>query len=157
PKSITDQTGVLPGSDPASNNGMKSEASYSATFSPNPSHNHNVHTITVSSLPPTATLDWADAQGPSRPPSIPADAWAVIWANYMAAVGNTAGDLQAVLQADETYFAQLGTPITDTATLLSFELEKASAVGPLQTFGDAVDLTVPEPGLSLTFSRTFVQ
>ncbi len=155
PPVVNDDPGVLPAGRTAT--GQFSFVRFGATFLPSPSANHLVHDFKLTTLPPTATIDWADAQGPSRPPSIPADAWAVIWANYMAAVGTTVADLQATLQADETYFAQLGTPTTDTATLLSFEVMKANAVGPVPSVGDAVDVSVPEPGLSLTFSRTFVQ
>jgi RHS repeat-associated protein len=156
PKSITDQTGVLPGSDPASKNGMKSEVSYSATFSPKPSHDHIFHSISVGSLPPTSMFDWSSVEEASRPPSVPSGVWSVIWATFTAAVGNTPSSLQAVLQADEAYFAHLGTPVTDSATLLDFELQKAGSGGAVPTLGDAVDAQTPEPGLPLTFSRTFV-
>jgi hypothetical protein len=92
------------------------------TFVPSPSANHLVHGFSITAIPSDAPIDWSTSQGPSRPPTIPEDAWAAVWANYVAAVGQTAGDLQKVLQADQAYFAQLGENITDTPTLLDFEL-----------------------------------
>jgi RHS repeat-associated protein len=155
PPVVTDEPGLLTAGRTAT--GEFNYVQFGATFVPSPSANHLVHNFNLTTLPPSATIDWASAQAPSRPPTIAADAWAAVWANYTAALGSTAGSLQALLQADETYFAQLGTPVTDTATLLDFEMQKASAMGPVPTLGDAVDVAVPEPGLPLTFARTFVQ
>ncbi|MDB5348932.1 MAG: repeat-associated core domain protein [Planctomycetota bacterium] len=130
---------------------------FGSIFVPSPSGNHFIHEYKLGTIPNSAQIDWSLVRESSRPPTIPAGVWAVIWANFSAAVKLTAGELDATLQADSAYFARLGTPVTDTATLLNFELQKASAIGPVPTLGGAVDLSVSEPGPSLTFARTFVQ
>jgi RHS repeat-associated protein len=155
PPFVTQAPGLLPaGQTPT---GAYSSTTFGVTFSPNPSGDHFVHNFNLTTIPSEGVIDWASAQGSSRPPTVPADAWAAIWANFTAALGNSVSGLQAVLQADQNYLAQFGTPVTDTQTLLDFELQKASAVGPIPTLGNAVDVAVPEPGLPLAFSRTFVQ
>ena len=160
PYSQTDSPSVLKGGH-AIGNGPNPinyhTASFSATFYPHPSGPHQTHGFNIGSAPASAPLDWSSVEEQDEPPTIPPAVWSIIFGNFVAAVGHTAGSLQAVLLADQTYFANLGTPITDTQTLIDFELQKASALGPVPTLASTVDVAVPEPGLPLTFSRTFVQ
>ena len=66
------------------------------------------------------------------------------------------GDLQSVLLADSTYFAQLGESATDDQ-LLRFEEQKANDALATPILVDAVDSAVAEPGLPLTLERSFLQ
>ena len=65
--------------------------------------------------------------------------------------------MATVLQADQTYFAQLGETVDDPSRLIDFEERKANAEDPLPTLDAEEDLSVPEPGFSLTFGRSFLQ
>src|SRR5262249_48934100 len=53
--------------------------------------------LSVSTVVPEAVLDWAGRRDDARPFYIPADAWNVIWRNFMASVGMTAGEYQAAV------------------------------------------------------------
>ncbi len=137
--------------------GGRRSTSFGAIFKPKPSGNHHIHGFGVNTLPPGSMIDWSVVEEANRPPTIPPDVWHTIWTNATAAIGSTADELQATLEADASYFAQLGTPITDTQTLIAFEIQKATAAAPIPTLGSAVDVAFAEPGLPLTFARTFSQ
>ena len=87
--------------------------------------------VSLKVLPPQTTLDWASQQLGSPPPNISQDAWNAILGDFAASVGQTQGSLDAALQADAIYLAQVGDSVTDQNALLAFELEKAENAIPM--------------------------
>ncbi|BAY22674.1 YD repeat-containing protein [Calothrix sp. NIES-2100] len=104
-----------------------------------------------------ATIDWNALKDSSRPAYVSAEAWNVIYNNFVNAVGNTSDSYQAVINENASYLAQLGESTTDIAKLLGFEFQQASNTFPGTTLATAIDATAPTPGLSLTFGRTYLQ
>jgi YD repeat-containing protein len=113
--------------------------------------------VSVQEMPAQSTLDWASFGAGQEPINVSPDAWNAIIDNLMTSVGQTEGSLNAALQADAIYLAQVGDSVTQQSDLFSFEVLKAEDVEPVPTLGSAVDSSFTEPGLSLTFERSFVQ
>jgi RHS repeat-associated protein len=81
----------------------------------------------VNSLSTGEIVDWNTIKDSSRPESIPADAWNVIFNNFTTSIGNKAGDFQAVLDENATRLSQLGEYTGDVSRLLAFELLQANS------------------------------
>ncbi len=116
--------------------------------------NDSIH-FTLSQLAPAQTLDWAANEAGMRPSYIPAAAWNVVFANFTADLGSTTDSYQVALDADATYLAQFGPPTNDVARLIAFEINKADAAFGTAPLDDSVDISVPTPGLDLSFARSF--
>jgi RHS repeat-associated protein len=104
---------------------------------------------------PTAVMDWNAAKTGLRPVSTPTDAWDAIYANFVATVGSTVGQYQAVLADDATYLSQLGIRTADVGRLLVFELRQAGVTFPGQDLATDTDAAVSAPGFDLTLVRTY--
>ncbi len=126
-------------------------------YMPYPDQPGTACNVTIQVLPPQTVLDWANQELGNRPGNIAPDAWNAILANFIASVGETDGSLNAALQADAIFLAQVGDPVTDQGDLLSFELEKAEDAAPMSTLTSVEDSSSSEPGLPLTFERSFQQ
>ncbi|MGD0656237.1 MAG: CARDB domain-containing protein, partial [Thermoguttaceae bacterium] len=132
-------------------------ASGRVSFTFHPTNNQHIHFSTRVMTPSDATLDWASEADASRPSSIAPDAWAAIWSNFSQSVGTTASQFLAVLDDDATYLSQLGEYTSDVSTLTGFELQQANDSLPYSALASVTDLSDAAPGLSLDFSRTYVQ
>ncbi|MFN8534452.1 MAG: FG-GAP-like repeat-containing protein [Dehalococcoidia bacterium] len=77
----------------------------------------------------SAAMDWGSRQDALRPSYIAADAWAAIFATFVAEVGTTAGQYQAVLADNATALSRLGIITGRVSRLLGFELLQADAFG----------------------------
>jgi hypothetical protein len=106
---------------------------------------------------PDEAIDWNEFKDEMRPSGLSDDAWDVIFANFTARAGDTLGEYQSLLGETATYLSQFGETTADISRMLGFELFKADASLSFETFGNAVDLFTPAPGLSLDFSRAFLQ
>ncbi len=94
---------------------------------------HAVSNFTLSTIPSADTpFDWNSVESDLQPPDVASDAWAAIYQNFTAAVGDTLGQYQQVLDNDATYLSQLGEYTADASQLLSFELEKADDFGTIE-------------------------
>ena len=111
--------------------------------------------VSIQEVPPQSTLDWASAEVGPPPPNTSSSAWTAILENFVASVGQTDSSLDAALQADAIYLAQVGDAVTDEQSLIAFELEKAEDSIPMPTLTSSVDSSSAEPGLPLTFERSF--
>jgi YD repeat-containing protein len=123
------------------------------TSADNDTFHFDVHVIDSQDAP----INWEDFKDEMRPLGIPDDAWDVVFANFTSRAGETFGEYQSLLDQDATYLSQLGRSIGDVSRLLRFELLNADAVLPVATLGAALDLFDPASGLSLDFSRVFLQ
>src|SRR5262249_16681608 len=101
-------------------------------------------------------IDWSSMKDGLRPPAISTAAWAPIFANLEAQMGDTWGRFVAQLDANAAYLAQLGENVSDTGWLWSFAIQQADGLSPDPVLGPAVDAQVAAPGLSLSFQRAFL-
>ncbi len=102
-------------------------------------------------------LDLASLSASLKPATVSQDAWNAIFQNLSAAIGTTTQSL-ADLEANDDTLLQLtsGSTTAPTSTdALELELLKAADVLPTPLLDAATDIAYPEPGLSLTFGRSF--
>lgn len=91
-----------------------------------------------------------------RPESIPADAWAAIWANLAEQIGPDWGDYVVAMADNLNFLHTVGQGDAGIADLWNFEVAQASAaLNPVRYLAGAVDASVPSTGLPLTFSRVY--
>src|ERR1017187_8916880 len=90
-----------------------------------------------------------------QPATIPADAWAGIWLAFTNSVGSTWGSYVTMLDNNSAYLGRLGLNVADISKLLAFQFMQDDGLCPLRTLASSVDVSVPAPGLPLTFSRSF--
>ncbi len=131
---------------------------FSAEVTPNPLLPGTSCPVSIQELSPQVALQLGSPAQASQEfgPTVPAAAWPAVADNLVAANGSTVGSLDAALQADAIYLAQVGDPVTDSKALFNFELLKAedSLAPPVQA--NAVDSDYAEPGIPLTFARSFM-
>jgi RHS repeat-associated protein len=114
--------------------------------------------LTLSTLPTDTTpVNWDQFKSQLQPPSIPNDAWNLIYSNFTAAIGSTYGQLQSSVVTDTAYLNQIGVANPSFDQILAFELLRADAALPVPTLGSNVDASFATPGLGLDFGRTFYQ
>ena len=102
----------------------------------------------------TTPIDWSRSESQYQPPSIPNNAWSIVWNNFTASVGSTEGQLQSTLVSDTAYLNQVGIANPTVSQLLAFELLRADADLPVATLAGTTDISFPAgSGLSLDFSR----
>lgn len=100
-------------------------------------------------------MNWPALKDQLRPEDIPADAWDAVFANFVAAVGTTVGQYNAVLAADAGYLQQLGESVPDVQRLLNFEILKADNAYVSDTLDTSTDGALPTPGLALDLEREY--
>ncbi len=118
-------------------------------------------------------IDWASIESAVRPTDMDSSAWAIIWSNFKSHLGNTWADYLQTLSLDANYISlhhrslrgilagnqlttgrDLDTTTYDVRTLLQFEFAQAAgALNPRSVLAAAQDVSVPEPGLALSFGR----
>jgi RHS repeat-associated protein len=92
------------------------------------------------------------------PPSIPADAWPVIWMNFTNDAGNTLYSYFGMLQREVNFLYRLGTlasSVNSVGDLSTFAILRADGLHVVKTLASAVDASPPTRGLKLSFQRTF--
>jgi RHS repeat-associated protein len=91
---------------------------------------HQVTHFTLSTIPSASNpFDWSSVKNDLRPASVRADAWDVIYPNFITTVGTTLGQYQQALDDAATYLSQLGESTFDVSRYLSFILQKADDFG----------------------------
>jgi RHS repeat-associated protein len=101
--------------------------SFTAKFQPNAGVNQV--DFTVGAAKENETIDWNAIKDSSRPESVPADAWDVIWGNFTTEVGQKVSSYQAVLAHNAGILSKLDEPTNDVSRLLAFELQQAGNFG----------------------------
>ena len=109
----------------------------------------------ISSLP--ESIDWNSLKEEVHPESMSADAWDAIWANFIDQVGDTWRDYVSMLNDNMNYLVSIGQVTGDVGSLLAFEIQQASGMGPHTYLSGDIDAFVPAPGMPLTFSRAYGQ
>ena len=103
----------------------------------------------------TSSVGWDALKADLQPSWIPDNAWDPIFANLTAQIGPTWGDYVKMLSDNASYLGRLGLRVLDVNQLYDFELQQAIGLNPVSTLAAAVDASLPTPGLSLDFSRSF--
>jgi RHS repeat-associated protein len=85
----------------------------------------------LSTAKPDGVVDWDAFKQEARPVGLSDEAWDAIWANFIASVGSTGGEYEAVLAENATRLGELDSATTDAQQLLGFELRQASNFGNL--------------------------
>ena len=101
----------------------------------------------------TTPIDWSQYKSQFQPPSIPDSAWNIIWNNFTASVGSSAGPLPAARVRDTADLNQAGVAGPDHIAATGL---RAPDSLPVATLAGTTDVSFPAPGLSLDFSREFV-
>jgi len=106
---------------------------------------------------PGLAFDWQAEKASLRPAHIANDAWDAIFANFVAHVGGTVGEYNAMLADNATYLSRLGQYTADADRLAAFELSQAgnALVDPFLI--STIDAYLSTPGLPLGFSRAYQQ
>ena len=124
----------------------------------NPSISDGPVTFSANTMPTTSEpIDWSAVKEDARPPYISPDAWNAIWDNFVASVGNNTDSLMNRLSENANYLSLIDERADDINGLLVFEIQQASNQLPKTALASVVDMTVPTPGLSLTFARAHMQ
>jgi len=114
--------------------------------------------FTLYTVDPTATLDWSQLQSVLQPPNVPAQAWAVDFANFTADAGSTLGSYEVLLDNAANYLGQIGQPPNaDVTAELSLEFAAADDFGAIsERFASgALGLGQADPtNLALTIDPT---
>ena len=115
-------------------------------------------TVTLTTAATDSTpVDWSQYESQFQPPSVPNNAWSIVWNNFTASVGATQGQLQSALVSDTAALNQAGIANPTVTQLLAFELLRADDDLPIAALAGTTDVAFPAPGLSLDFSRQFMQ
>ena len=102
--------------------------------------------------------DWYAIRNDARPATINEDAWNTILYNSREKYGDFWAGYIAELADNANYLGTVGQKTHSVADLWSFEVaQAAAAVSPVQYLAGAVDISIPTPGIPLTFSRVYGQ
>ena len=100
-------------------------------------------------------IDWSSLASSTRPPTIDPTDWNLIWGRFEAQVGTTTQSLVNALSQDATTLSAIGQTTSDLASLLGYELDRASGALTAVTLSSADDLAMSGPGLDLSLSRSY--
>lgn len=98
-------------------------------FLPQTFGGHVVSNFTVTAVNSGLTVNWSAAKDALRPPTIPADAWNVVFANFVAAVGNNSDQYQQLIRENANYLSRMGIYTANIIRLYGFELKQADDFG----------------------------
>jgi RHS repeat-associated protein len=103
------------------------------------------------------SIDWKHLYYDLQPPSMKADAFAGVFASFVATVGSNTNTYFAALRNAATYLAIAGTPTGNAALLDSFLIQNANNPLPGNTLCQVTDLSFAKASLPLDFTRGFLQ
>jgi hypothetical protein len=83
----------------------------------------------VNAPPRNDTINWDTNQEVVQPSFVSEAAWAQIYGNFTAAVGETVGELTNVLVENFEHFTDIGVTTANAERLINFELQQASDYG----------------------------
>lgn len=145
--------------------------SFTIEFQPSTEVGEQIN-FAVSTVEPSETIDWEEFRDRLRPDNIPTAAWNNTFDNFVASVGDTAGDYQNLLANNANYLSRIGEYVANVDRLVAFEFQQASNyqtftnrysigsfgrgrffIGDLQINADDEGNTIISDG---SFTRTFV-
>ncbi|MEZ6131916.1 MAG: cadherin domain-containing protein [Planctomycetaceae bacterium] len=99
-------------------------------------------------------IDWASREEELRPPNLTVEQWSAIYGNLTDGLPTTNEYVQ-MLNENARYLARLGQHVTDVNRLWNFEVQQAYGYTAVPTLDSVVDASMPGPGISLQFSRSY--
>lgn len=102
-------------------------------------------------------MQWDALKDDSRPDYVREDAWDIVWANFLAQAGETAGDYIAMLSRNARILHRQGLRIQEVESLLAFSFRQAEGLSLLDALAVTVDAALEAPGLPLFFERRYAQ
>jgi RHS repeat-associated protein len=90
-----------------------------------------------------------------KPDGISEEAWTRVIEQLRSNVGTTWGDYISMLSENAQYLDRIGRPTNNVADLFGFEFLQANGLSATPVLASAVDASMPSPGLSLSYGRTF--
>lgn len=99
-------------------------SSFTVAFEPTAQIGQTIN-FKVNAAEGTAPIDWNGFQDQARPSSVPVEAWNGIYSNFLAEVGNTAADYQALLVDNANTLSQQGDYVGDANRLLALEFQQS--------------------------------
>ena len=103
----------------------------------------------------TDSIDWSSLENSLQPSSLNTNTWNAIYPALTTQLGSTWGAYVQRLDQDAAYLGSLGENVTDVSQLLSFEIQQANGINPVQNLTTATDVSVQVPGLPLSITRSF--
>ncbi|WP_026733597.1 RHS repeat-associated core domain-containing protein [Fischerella sp. PCC 9605] len=100
-------------------------SSFTVEFMPDGTNDEALN-FTVSRIDPDETINWEEFREDLKPNYLTDEAWNVIYDNFTASIGTTAGDYQEVLVDNANYLSELGEYVADANRLVGFEFQQAS-------------------------------
>ncbi len=126
----------------------------------------------------TDSVDWSQHKEAMRPQWwIGSDAWDAVWQNYMTLAGDTWGEYIRIVNqmrfpqalahiasglriwytGEPGQATNIAADVIDVTTPLALAFRQADGLNPIYNLARATDMTVPAPGISLSFSRIYQQ
>lgn len=99
-------------------------------------------------------IDWPARQEELRPPTLSTDQWAAIYGNLTDELPTTK-EYVHMLNENAKYLARLGQTVNNVDDLWNFEVQQAYGFTAVPTLDSVVDASMPSPGVSLQFSRSY--
>ena len=99
-------------------------------------------------------IDWSSRQEALRPPTLSTAQWSAVYGNLTSGLATT-GDYVHMLNQNASYLGKLGEQVTSVDDLWNFEVQQAFGYTAVPTLDSAVDASMPGPGVSLEFDRSY--
>ena len=106
---------------------------------------------------PNQPIPWDDMKDATQPVFMPDTAWELIWQRYIAAVGSTFTDYEALLASNATYLSSMGVQTSDPARLVGPTLLDANNEMLGKVLDADTDLALDAPGIVMDFGRINLQ
>ncbi|NES99667.1 MAG: DUF4114 domain-containing protein [Sphaerospermopsis sp. SIO1G1] len=82
--------------------------------------------FTVDTVAANEVVNWESFRTQTQPSNLSEDAWNAIYDNFIASVGNTAGEYQTLLVNNANYLSQQGEYVSSVDRLIGFEFQQVS-------------------------------
>ncbi len=114
--------------------------------------NFTLSTITQDDSTP---VDWSSLQPLLQPPGMSTDAWNSLYPNLVSQIGSTWGGFVATLDQEASYLGRVGENVSDVGSLWRMAISQTIGFNVVPTIASDTDVSVPAPGMSLTFSQSY--
>jgi RHS repeat-associated protein len=106
---------------------------------------------------PDRQMEWSTIKSDLRPLHMSDEAWDVVFDNFVAQAGATAGEYEELLSGLANHLSNVGIYTADATRLLSMAIALADNAFSTGTLAQSQDAYLPSPGLDLVFARHFRQ
>lgn len=115
----------------------------------------NHQTVTGTSTSITTTINWSSLEASTRPPTIDATDWSLIWDRLVDELGTTQQSAQTRLQFADLQLVAVQKVSPTPTEVLAYEIEQASGTLPNITLANTTDLADSGGGIDLSLTRIY--